>query len=83
MPESGRRFSTCGARPWRVWPGGRAARGCPCLKVAAGFQPAGMGPVDHIARGYPCPSPDVRLGPPGRGSLHVRCASASCLRLLP
>jgi len=37
----------------------------------------------RAARGCPCPSPDVRLGPPGLGSLHVRYASASCLRLLP
>jgi hypothetical protein len=29
------------------------------------------------------PSPDVRLGPPGLGSLHVRGASPSWLRLLP
>jgi len=28
-------------------------------------------------------SPDVRLGPPGLGSLHVLCASPSWLRLLP
>jgi hypothetical protein len=28
-------------------------------------------------------SPDVRLGPPGLGSLHVRFASPSWLRSLP
>ena len=35
------------------------------------------------ARGCPCRSPDVRVGPPGRRSLHVRFASPSMASLAP
>jgi len=53
------------------------------LKWPQVFNLADLRPARCPARSYPCPSPDVRLGLPGRGSLHVRGASASCLRLLP
>jgi len=54
----------------------------PVAEVAAGFQPADSRLAAPLGAAR-APSPDVRGCHRGIRSLHVRGASASCLRLLP
>ena len=58
-------------------PGGHSQS---CALMWDRLQPV-MASVAHRLRAPYVPSPDVRLRPPGSGSLDSDCASASCLRL--